>query len=117
MRAAYLVFTEPIEADKEDEYNEWYNNIHIPPILERDGFVGARRYRVSSKRPAPPELAAHRYLTIYEIDHPDPATLLLRLRQDEEAGNKGDPAVKKAVLRRDPPSLTVLFEEIMSFSS
>ena len=29
---------------REDEYNHWYDQIHIPDILKTPGFVRARRF-------------------------------------------------------------------------
>ena len=29
---------------REDEYNDWYERMHIPDILQTAGFVRARRF-------------------------------------------------------------------------
>ena len=34
----------PSSPDVVDEYNRWYNDVHIPEVLALDGFVSARRY-------------------------------------------------------------------------
>ena len=46
----------------EKEYNEWYNNVHIPMCLKYEDMLRATRYRLTSGP------AGHaRYLTIYEF--------------------------------------------------
>lgn len=63
----------PTSAEQEDEFNRWYDEVHIPQVLERiDGVVTARRFRmldVASGIPADPPV--HRYLSVYELDTED----------------------------------------------
>lgn len=33
------------DPEREDEFNHWYDNIHIPDIMETQGFVKATRYK------------------------------------------------------------------------
>ena len=33
------------DAAKKSEYNDWYNNIHLPDVLETPGFVREMRYK------------------------------------------------------------------------
>lgn len=65
--AVLVVFSEPA-ANAEDEYNHWYNNQHLPEVLEIPGFVAAQRYRVTDAQaegfPAP----QRRYLALYDIE-------------------------------------------------
>ena len=55
---------------KEDEYNDWYNNVHLPEVLALPGFRSARRLRLSPQQlgaeDSPP--SAHHYLALYELD-------------------------------------------------
>ncbi|OJX62247.1 MAG: hypothetical protein BGO95_03220 [Micrococcales bacterium 73-13] len=62
-----VVLSEPVPG-REDEYNEWYDAIHLPEALTIPGFRGARRFRtaVSSEDPGPALGAS--YLTIYDLD-------------------------------------------------
>ncbi|MGA2411140.1 MAG: hypothetical protein ABSG46_12225 [Candidatus Binataceae bacterium] len=61
----FVVLTNPTPG-KEAEYNDWYNKIHIPDVLNVKGMVGAQRFKLADTQmgPAP----AHRYLAIYEIE-------------------------------------------------
>ena len=60
---AMVVFSNPAEG-REDEYNDWYDNTHLPEVCALDGVTGATRYALSKDDPD----AAHRYLAIYELD-------------------------------------------------
>lgn len=64
-RYTMLVSTNPV-AGRDEEYNDWYDNRHLPDVLKLDGFVAAQRFRLA---PAdPPQEAPHRYLAVYEVD-------------------------------------------------
>jgi hypothetical protein len=67
-RHVFLVFSNPVPG-KEEEFNSWYDNIHIHEALTSPGFVGAQRYRISDDQvmPAAAEKLP-RYLTVYEVD-------------------------------------------------
>ena len=47
-----LVFTSPVEG-REDEYNAWYNDVHLGEVLTADGFVRAQRFKASEMLPVP----------------------------------------------------------------
>jgi hypothetical protein len=51
---------------KEAEYNDWYNNVHIPDVLNVKGMVGAQRFRLADQQMA--GQPQHRYLALYEIE-------------------------------------------------
>ncbi|HTT77959.1 MAG TPA: DUF4286 family protein [Candidatus Binataceae bacterium] len=62
----FVVLTNPTEG-KETEYNEWYNKVHIPDVLNVQGMVGAQRFKLADTQmggAAP----VHRYLALYEIE-------------------------------------------------
>ena len=44
MKTILHVETRPSSPDRADEYNRWYDEIHIPQVLQLEGFVKARRY-------------------------------------------------------------------------
>jgi hypothetical protein len=75
-RTIMAVLSNPSSADQEDEYNSWYDEVHLKELLEIPGIVGATRYRLSDAAgPAPTE---HRYLALYEVEG-DPAAVLAEL--------------------------------------
>jgi hypothetical protein len=68
-KAKLIVFTSPADAQAEEVFNEWYNTVHVPQLLELPGFVAARRYKLSQAQlhgDVPP--SGHHYVAEYDID-------------------------------------------------
>lgn len=65
-----LVVLTNASSGKDAEFNEWYNKVHIPDVLNVPGFVAAQRFKIAdaqldkSDRP-------HRYLALYELETDD----------------------------------------------
>ncbi len=74
----YVFFTNAV-AGRDDDYNDWYTNQHLPDVLKVPGFVAGRRFRLSEAglMGAAP---SHRYLTIYEVETADPEATLAELQ-------------------------------------
>lgn len=57
------------QPERGDEFNDWYENVHIPDVLSIPGVLKARRYALEDdqlghrNREYP-----YRYLTLYELD-------------------------------------------------
>jgi hypothetical protein len=73
-----LVLTNPA-ADREDEFNDWYDKVHIPDTLQTDGFVAVTRYKLATVQPATSRLEAaegagaepvprQHYLAVWELE-------------------------------------------------
>jgi hypothetical protein len=94
-----VVQSDPADPAREDEYNDWYDNTHVPAIRAVPGFVSARRYKVhGAGSPA--------YLAIYEIDADDLTAPAAELRARTAAGlTRGTDA-----LRVDPPPVVTFYE-------
>ncbi|MBF6145994.1 DUF4286 family protein [Nocardia nova] len=95
-----LVFSTPREG-MDDEYNTWYNDVHIPELLQIEGIRSCSRYRA-------PQLegqgATHRYLAVYEIDG-DAEAVLEQLRANSAEGRSTlSPAI-------DPKATQITFWE------
>jgi hypothetical protein len=45
MAVALLVVSATIAKDKEAAFNKWYNEEHVPQVLQYNGAVSGRRYR------------------------------------------------------------------------
>ena len=73
---AYIqtVVTAPF-AGREDEFNRWYDDTHLPEMLQVPGFVAGRRYTRTGPRAA----AGPRFLAVYEIETEDLAATLAAL--------------------------------------
>ncbi len=51
--ALYVVHSRPSSPDKEDAYNDWYDDVHLKVVCSVEGVVGARRPRYLGGHPAP----------------------------------------------------------------
>jgi hypothetical protein len=61
-RYVYLVRSELGDPARLQEWNDWYDNVHIPRLLSVPGFASATRYEERG--------ATRRYLAAYEIESP-----------------------------------------------
>jgi antibiotic biosynthesis monooxygenase (ABM) superfamily enzyme len=53
-----------IAPEKEQEFNQWYNNVHVPEIVAVPGFISGRRFqRVSGDE--------IKYMALYELESLD----------------------------------------------
>ncbi len=85
MATALFTVRARIAPEREAEFNEWYNHIHIPDVFTFGGVVSARRYKAFL-----PE-DRFDYAAVYEFE--DRATLerfvesefLVRLRQEMDS--------------------------------
>jgi hypothetical protein len=63
----FVVFSNPAPG-REDEYNDWYDGVHIGDVVAVPGFTSAKRFRLV---PGREEMPDHRYLAIYDISSDD----------------------------------------------
>lgn len=78
-----MVFTDPMPG-QEDEYNRWYDDIHITELLEKvPGIESAKRYTEDATSP---ESLDRKYLAIYELETDDPNTVMADLARLAESG-------------------------------
>lgn len=63
MSSVILVTSVDIDAGAEDDFDRWYNQTHLPEVLDCPGFISARRYECTDGQP--------RYLAIYELENED----------------------------------------------
>jgi hypothetical protein len=66
----FVVFTRPIEG-REQEYNEWYQNVHLPDLLSVPGYISAQRFRLSRTHTVLNGEVPFPYLAIYNIETDD----------------------------------------------
>ena len=101
-----VVQSDPADPSREDEYNDWYDNTHVPEICAVPGFVSARRYKVHRPAVGGDGSPAPAYLAIYEIDADDLMAPAAELRARSAAGQThGSDA-----LRVDPPPVVTIYE-------
>ena len=61
------------DPSREYEFNDWYNNVHLPDILETPGFVRAMRYENTN-----PAEGQGKFIAMYEIETDDLANTLAK---------------------------------------
>lgn len=71
-RGIVLVFSAPASPEVEDDYNQWYDDVHLKEVLQVEGFVGGRRYKLDRDQPRPPRpgtpLAEQPYVAVYDVE-------------------------------------------------
>lgn len=83
-----LVFSTPVDG-ADTEFNRWYDQEHLPDVLDVPGFVAARRFRFLEAKSSAQEVPDFRYAAIYEIEADDPQTALQCLRGRVQSGQVG----------------------------
>ena len=73
-----LVLSDAV-AGRDDEFNQWYDTVHLPDVFKVPGVVGASRFRLRSG-------GKWRYLAIYELDCEDPASVEQELMKRAGSG-------------------------------
>ncbi|MBE1537647.1 DUF4286 family protein [Actinomadura algeriensis] len=90
----------PAGPDVADEYNRWYDEVHIPEMLTIEGVVAARRYAPVDGDPS--------YIAHYELEG-DPRAVMRRLR---DAAADGTMHLSDTA-RTDPPARMVVLELVV----
>jgi hypothetical protein len=105
-KAIMLVQSKPSHPDREDEYNDWYSNTHIPEVCAVDGIVSARRYKANSATPIGPDV--NPYVAVYELEADDLGGVIRDL-----ASRAMDGRMKMSgAMEMDPPPSMVIYELI-----
>ena len=78
MSTLFIVKSDAVDG-REDEYNTWYNDVHLPEVLQIDGFQAAQRFALSEQQVQKKQ--SYGYLAIYEIDTNNIAETLQNLQQ------------------------------------
>jgi len=105
-KATLVVYTNPSDPVREQEYNSWYDEVHLPEVLALEGFVAATRFRLADAGIEAGAQVPHRYLALYEVESEDLQTTLDALVAGAATMQMSD------ALQMDPLPVTVLFEQI-----
>jgi len=76
-KATVLVFTNCADPAREKEFNEWYDNTHVPDVLETPGFLNCTRYELIGD-PGPGQ---GKFLAAYEVESDDLPSTMAGLQQ------------------------------------
>jgi hypothetical protein len=69
-RYVFVVLTNPVEG-REDDYNDWYTNQHLPDLLRIDGFISAQRFELTEVQRLTQFPHPYKYAAFYEIETDD----------------------------------------------
>ena len=78
-----IALTTPLPG-REGDYHEWYNNVHLPELVNQFGMLGAQRYELVAKLIG---ADANQFLAIYDIETDDPGALLGQMGAAAQSGS------------------------------
>ena len=107
-KGVMVVQSRPVSAEREDEYNKWYDEAHMPDIRQIPGFVSARRYRVRDAGSVTADPATPTYLAIYEIEADD-----LNVPLNELSARSAEGRVRRSDALQTDPRPVVTFYELL----
>ena len=107
--ARYLLFafSDCVDPSREKEFNEWYDTMHVPDMLETPGMIRATRW-VSAD---PQEGQRRKYLALYELETDDVSEF------DKKVQEIGMATVARGRFSDlpvfDPPDVPRIYRQIM----
>jgi hypothetical protein len=105
MSSSLFVHTSPTSRDVEDEFDRWYDTVHIPQVVARvAGVVRGTRYVESPTSADDADTGAiRRRLTIYELDNDDTvATMAALMTAMRDGSLESSPLIDREV---SPPHI------------
>ena len=60
------------DPSREKEFNDWYDNVHVPDVIEPPGVLSGTRYENTN-----PAEGRGKYIASYEIESDDPEQTLV----------------------------------------
>ncbi|MDE2597182.1 MAG: hypothetical protein KGL44_09920 [Sphingomonadales bacterium] len=101
-RYKMIALTNPVEG-REDEFNDWYQNVHLPQVCALPGIKGAQRYRSAAALQDP---FGRKYLAVYDIETDNLGATLGAFGQAAQSG-----ALTSSDAANNADAYTVIFEE------
>jgi hypothetical protein len=105
-KAIMFVQSRPSAPEREDEYNDWYTNIHLPDVLDIPGITAARRFKASDA--APPPDGSPEYCAVYELDVDDLSSVMPALAERFADGRMR----MSDAMEMDPTPSFVIYEQV-----
>jgi len=97
-RGVLIVESRPASPEEAAAYHDWYDNKHVPEILQLEGFVSARRLEL---------VGGDAFIAIYEIDG-DVEAAKAALQRAQSSGTMSRPEG----VRLNPPPIVRYFRQI-----
>lgn len=106
MSSYLFVHSSPVSRDAEDEFDHWYDTVHVPQVVARvAGVVRGTRYIERPTSAAAAETpGVRRRLTIYELENDDVPEAMASLAQAMSDGSlETSPLIDREV---NPPHIS-----------
>jgi hypothetical protein len=81
VKGIMVVETNPVSPEREAEYNDFYDNIHLGEVCAVPGIVSARRYKLHEGGGAVADPSRPQYVAIYQLEADDLGEVLAELRK------------------------------------
>ena len=102
-----FAFSDCKDPTREKEFNEWYDNVHIPDMLEVPGMIKATRWMSADGKAG----EIRKYLALYELETDDinkfNAGIKTRAEKTIKDGRFSDLPVF------DPPNVPRIYKQVM----
>jgi hypothetical protein len=108
-KGVFVVLTKAATPEQDEAFNEWYDNAHLPEVVEVPGIVSARRFKIASAQMTEDATLGSddEYLAIYELDG-DFETVASEIPARATDGT----FTMTDTLRSEPMPRAVIYEEI-----
>jgi hypothetical protein len=97
-KGIFYVESRPSSPERDEEYNTWYDTVHLAEVVAVEGIVSARRLKPVNDDGA--------YVALYEIEADDLQSVVANM---SEAGRSGRFHMSDA-MQMDPPPVARLLE-------
>jgi hypothetical protein len=77
-----IALTTPIPG-KEQEYHDWYNNVHLPEIVNGLGMQGAQRFELVARMMGSD---TNTFLAIYDLETDEPESFMAKMGAFAQSG-------------------------------
>ncbi len=77
-----IALTTP-QPGREQEYHDWYNNVHLPELVNLFNMNGAQRFELVAKLMG---ADTNQFLAIYEFESDNPAADLAKMGEAAQSG-------------------------------
>lgn len=77
-----VVYTKPVSASVEANFNAWYDEVHVPEVCRTLGIAGAERYVLHGRQIAGSRQYDEPYMAIYRLDDIANAIAVLESKTD-----------------------------------
>ena len=72
-RPVFVALTNSVSPERDEEFNQWYNEVHAKDLLSLPTMRSMTRYRALQQITPGGQDPHHKYLAIYDLDDPQAA--------------------------------------------